>query len=554
MASSYGPWVASDDWRVWVGVTSTSSTDTQATIQVQGWFQSDQGSSIGDGNVQGWVGYKIGSGTVTWDPSGSTGVAIDPFSAGSSKYYRTKSWTINKTHSAQTITGYAYVSGEVSGTTYYGKVSQAAASITIPAKTSKTISYNANGGSGAPAAQTKWYGETLTLSSTRPTRTNYNFKGWATSSTATTAAKQPGDNYTDDPSNNVVFYAVWELAYVAPTLNISAYRSDSNGNRSDTATDYITIKYSWSLNQTGGTNTSGTITPKIGTSTKTAISISGQTGSGTTSAYSCSIPATSTMTVSVTLKDAHNLTTTRTVTVGRVFKPFTMANGGAAAAFFGIASASWDKILKIFGSLFIEGANAALRFQSTASTTKIGKNVPSSNVTLQSELVYDSDDTNVYYSQVVRNSSDHLYKSYVLRRLNAAGTAITGGFYTYLTKDGESTLTFTGTNTKKNWHKAISGWTSIATASGTTAKTFSDVSTAGYSELLVVCKYSTTYRSSVVVPVAELDTTERWWYLGGGWWSTGYGAACKLTKTKIAPDKIMVGSSSVNADWTVYAR
>ena len=36
-----------------------------------------------------------------------------------------------------------------------------------------TISYNANGGSGAPASQTKTYGTTLTLSSTKPTRSGY---------------------------------------------------------------------------------------------------------------------------------------------------------------------------------------------------------------------------------------------------------------------------------------------------------------------------------------------------------------------------------------------
>ena len=34
-----------------------------------------------------------------------------------------------------------------------------------------TVSYNANGGSGAPSAQTKTYGVNLTLSSTKPTRT-----------------------------------------------------------------------------------------------------------------------------------------------------------------------------------------------------------------------------------------------------------------------------------------------------------------------------------------------------------------------------------------------
>jgi len=70
-----------------------------------------------------------------------------------------------------------------------------------------TISYNANGGSGAPSEQTKTYGVNLTLSSTVPTREGYDFLGWATSSTATTATYQPGGTFTTDAST--ILYAVW---------------------------------------------------------------------------------------------------------------------------------------------------------------------------------------------------------------------------------------------------------------------------------------------------------------------------------------------------------
>ena len=70
-----------------------------------------------------------------------------------------------------------------------------------------TISYNANGGSGAPASQTKTYGTNLTLSSVKPTRTNYNFLGWATSSSATTAQYAAGGTYTSNAA--ATLYAVW---------------------------------------------------------------------------------------------------------------------------------------------------------------------------------------------------------------------------------------------------------------------------------------------------------------------------------------------------------
>ncbi len=75
--------------------------------------------------------------------------------------------------------------------------------------TTYTVSFNANGGSGAPSSQTKTYGTALTLSSTVPTRTGYTFLGWSTSSTATVATWSAGGSYTTNASDTL--YAVWEL-------------------------------------------------------------------------------------------------------------------------------------------------------------------------------------------------------------------------------------------------------------------------------------------------------------------------------------------------------
>ncbi len=71
-----------------------------------------------------------------------------------------------------------------------------------------TVSFNANGGSGAPAAQIKVPGKALTLSSTVPTRSGYTFLGWATSATATAVAYQPGAQFKNN--TNTTLYAVWE--------------------------------------------------------------------------------------------------------------------------------------------------------------------------------------------------------------------------------------------------------------------------------------------------------------------------------------------------------
>ena len=74
-----------------------------------------------------------------------------------------------------------------------------------------TISYNANGGTGAPDAQTKTHGTALTLSSTKPTRTGYTFQGWSTSSTATTATYAAGGTFPAATNANTTLYAVWKI-------------------------------------------------------------------------------------------------------------------------------------------------------------------------------------------------------------------------------------------------------------------------------------------------------------------------------------------------------
>ena len=50
-----------------------------------------------------------------------------------------------------------------------------------------TVTYNANGGTGAPASQTKVNGTTLTLSSVKTTRSGLIFHGWATSANGSVA-------------------------------------------------------------------------------------------------------------------------------------------------------------------------------------------------------------------------------------------------------------------------------------------------------------------------------------------------------------------------------
>lgn len=108
-----------------------------------------------------------------------------------------------------------------------------------------TVSYNANGGTGAPGNQTKTYGVNLTLSSTKPTRTNYTFKGWGTSAASTTVAYASGASYTANAA--IMLYAIWELAYTAPVIsNVQIDRSDSDGTLNDDG-KYGKVSFDWQL-------------------------------------------------------------------------------------------------------------------------------------------------------------------------------------------------------------------------------------------------------------------------------------------------------------------
>lgn len=77
-----------------------------------------------------------------------------------------------------------------------------------------TLNYEANGGNGAPAAQTATTtagSHTFTVSSAAPTREGYTFKGWADTADATVAGYLAGDGITltkDAPNRTI--YAVWE--------------------------------------------------------------------------------------------------------------------------------------------------------------------------------------------------------------------------------------------------------------------------------------------------------------------------------------------------------
>ena len=79
-----------------------------------------------------------------------------------------------------------------------------------------TVTYNANGGTGAPGNQTKNQGVTLTLSSTKPTRTGYTFKYWNASIGGT---YNPGGSYTHDQDGGTVTMTAYWKDETAPSCS-----------------------------------------------------------------------------------------------------------------------------------------------------------------------------------------------------------------------------------------------------------------------------------------------------------------------------------------------
>lgn len=93
------------------------------------------------------------------------------------------------------------------GATYTGN-----AALTLYAQWYYPVTYNANGGTGAPSAQEKKVDIDIVLSSTVPTRDDYRFTGWNTESDGSGDSYAPGATYTTNAALNL--YAQWVPIYI----------------------------------------------------------------------------------------------------------------------------------------------------------------------------------------------------------------------------------------------------------------------------------------------------------------------------------------------------
>lgn len=281
----------------------TSQNNTSVTISCTAAIQTVNGYHYVGLTVRGSAGVNG-----QWANVDRSGVNVN---TGQNVNMATKTLTIAKTKSVQSIA----CGGEIRVTGFAAGVSGATMTVSVPALASHKVTYNANGGTGAPAAQTKWYGEALTLSSAKPTRPNYVFQGWATSSGGA-VVYQPGGRYGSDA--NLTLYAVWKLATKPPTIPaFTAQRVDADGNPAESGTS-VKLEAAWRCDTSGdGANTVQSVKFAVqdanGSWRETSAEASGATGTATVTLSDLS--ADSSWRFRVAVKDKYGTVTSFT-TVG----------------------------------------------------------------------------------------------------------------------------------------------------------------------------------------------------------------------------------------------
>lgn len=198
-----------------------------------------------------------------------------------------------------------------------------------------TVSYNANGGSGAPASQTKTYGTALTLSSAKPTRTNYNFKGWSKDKNAVTATYSAGGVYTENTA--VTLYAVWELAYWSPKITKVSLARCNSGGALDNYGTYAKVTFDWECCQIIGANSIGSIAVGYAidsgtTFTNTAVTASGTKGSASVVIGGGKLSVDNQYNIQITVIDSKKGTSTSTYPLSAAVFTIDFKNGGKGVA------------------------------------------------------------------------------------------------------------------------------------------------------------------------------------------------------------------------------
>lgn len=246
--------------------------------------------------------------STSWSTSGGYWRQFDSY--GTRNYPRKES-------AYNVIVGLSYNGGTSwSGSYHYmSGSSEFGADMVIPAIQSFTISYDANGGTGAPAEQKKLLGTNIQLSSVEPTRSAFKFDGWALSSAPSTVVYKPNDTYTVDADLSLV--AVWRAERQGPSLALSVFRTEGPSSASkDRLGGYVRVEAVWSK---GALNVASVACAySINDGSAQSLPLGGQTSGSSGTAYSSSnivLDQSSRATVTVTVSDSGSPTVSATSTV-----------------------------------------------------------------------------------------------------------------------------------------------------------------------------------------------------------------------------------------------
>ena len=217
--------------------------------------------------------------SVTYNANGGSGT---PSSQSTTVYDTVSSATFQISTTQPTRSGYEFVGWNTSqsattGNYTAGSYYSLSSSITLYAIWKKTVylSYNANGGSGAPSQQSATFynsttSYTFTISSTKPTRSGYTFLGWSTSSTSTSYSYSPSGTITVS-NGTVTLYAIW-----SKTLTLSYNANGGSGApSSQSQTIYnASTSYTFTISSTQPTKSGYTFLGWSTSSTSTSYSYS----------------------------------------------------------------------------------------------------------------------------------------------------------------------------------------------------------------------------------------------------------------------------------------
>jgi uncharacterized repeat protein (TIGR02543 family) len=340
-AKSTAPGLSYGGIRAYVSGSVTSVDGWTSRVTLGGHVEAIK---ISDWAIQ-WGGYVDGS-NATGDQSGTANNSGSSW-ADVSGSYMSATRDIRQGNTARTVA----VSSWCRFTNYQDStIVWATTYVTIPARQSHTVTYDANGGTGAPSAQTKWYGDPLMLSSSVPTRENYRFDGWATSKGGSVAYRA-GGTYGADA--DVTLYAVWTLLYKAPTVNYAkGFRvASADATAETTMGEFVRCQFDWSVdtsiysdNTAASFAATATITAADDTATTATPTLSPTAPSGTSgtvyAVVACPTGSTASVTVTVTDSCEKAGSTSATGSVGTAHPPLEFANAGTSVGLLNSAPAA----------------------------------------------------------------------------------------------------------------------------------------------------------------------------------------------------------------------